>query len=466
MERRIGISLAISLLGFWACGAPTSVEEAANDVPDAAPRDASRDIGMTEPDPPKDASGDVSPSRDEWNPWDDPTVWKRLPGLEPCEAYEADLSVHEFPRRDWSSCGVGCEVASAQYPIDLDEQQATSRPALAGTSIDGTIYLRLNVGTAERGAIYEIVRLPENRTVAAIKLSHASPVHCGMSGFGYDAAMLFPLSRSTGGPNPDTTYRHVARADGDGVLSWQEHWQEAKSMARGVFPWEEAWGVMLEDGTLRALESLSATNLTILASGIGTTSRATARGDLVVAAYRNGAGRRVVGGYSPANGWQDLISKEDGTIWDVALSDTHIVWIGTEGPESIVTESAEMYWSPLATTADEIVISAGPSMPVLYAPTGLKAGGDYAAVIGVGAVENDRARNDLLVVRLSTKQLWALPPRPGGNTPWGLLAVSQDEIVYAENDAPIAGAEYQSVKRLVRLKTAELDAIQAAWAKK
>lgn len=464
---------AALVLAPLACSTPSSEEPpAAPDEGGIGERDASRDIGMTDPytpspKPEKDASRDIPPPPPGgWNPWDHPTVWRELPALEPCEVYEADLSEYDFPKREWSSCGVGCEVASAQYPIDLDTRQVTSRPALAGTSIGGEVYLRLNVGAPGRGTIHEIVRLPENETIAAIKLRNAGSVRCGMTGYGYDAALLFPLGVSTGNGQSETWDARTAWVDQrTATLIWDKQWLAVSSLPRGVIPWEEGWGMVLEDGTLRVVESPEATKMTILASGVSGSFHSAARGDLIVAAYRNGVGQRVIGGYSRAKGWRELIANKDIAIRHVTMSDDYIVWVGLHGPPPAVgsVSGAEFYWSPIANTPEEIIVTKGPSIHAQDGLDQIKAGGDYAATMGCRLGEHDTLC-ELFVVRLSTKQLWVLPRRPGGNAYMQLLAVSQDEIVYGENDRPLLGPAYnQLVQRLVRLKTAELDAIQAAW---
>lgn len=107
----------------------------------------------------------------------------------------------------------------------------------------------------------------------------------------------------------------------------------------------------------------------------------------------------------------------------------------------------------------------GPSTPVKLPAAGgyseLKTGGDYAATMGCAVKPTPEGALPcfLAVVKLSTGRLWVLPPRPASNFV-RVLAVTPEEIVAGEHDPTIG---FSTLDRILRLRTANLDAFEKAW---
>jgi len=84
----------------------------------------------------------------------------------------------------------------------------------------------------------------------------------------------------------------------------------------------------------------------------------------------------------------------------------------------------------------------------------LATGGDY---IAVGSCDSllDNAVCVVNVVQISTQKTWMIPQRPGSNFVIKVLAVDNDEVVLGEAN----GQFDNSVRRIVRIKTSQLDAL-------
>ncbi len=64
----------------------------------------------------------------------------------------------------------------------------------------------------------------------------------------------------------------------------------------------------------------------------------------------------------------------------------------------------------------------------------------------------------LQVVQLSTKKLWTIGSRPGGNNFVAVMALSPTEVVLAEIDHP-THPPFGTIDRIVRVDIASLDSL-------
>ena len=148
----------------------------------------------------------------------------------------------------------------------------------------------------------------------------------------------------------------------------------------------------------------------------------------------------------------------------VRLSDDRLVWIGVTGVSSAdgTFQTARFYWSPWAGSAQGLTPTAGPVIPAVAGLASLAVGGDYAAALGCDSSLVGDPVCHVYVVRLSTRQLWTIPGRPGGNQFVQVLAASPTELVLAEIDSPVTKAVMrQEIQRIVRVQISALD--QLGW---
>lgn len=484
-RRTLGLAGRLVVAGLatvWpvACSQPNSggIEAAVDGGGDSSEKDsglaaskdaASPDCSENEASSPKPSCGSdaAAPPGEGSNPWDEPGVWKPIPELEPCTFYVADLSQYEFPKRVWEGCGPGCEVASAFFPGDFPFEQRAGRPPLAGAWVHGDIYLRLNVSTKDGGTIHQVVRLSDEETIAAIKIP--AQTKYAVTGWADEVPLLIPITARF---EDQSLWYQAAKVGRERAmpLAWHGGWiPDMEGGLTGAFNWHHGWGMSFRDGSVRVVTDPTQPTMTTIDTALLPTYHISARGDLIAWAHWNDRDRRqVLRAYSKEAGVQELVSEEGTRIQTVTLSDYYIIWVGVHGDEEIWHgryEAAEMYWSPIAKKPEDIRVTKGPTLP---ANTGLlypKSGGDYVAIDGCMATGPDGEGDcETLVVRLSTKQLWRIPNRPGGHASAGILAVSPDEIVLAEVDWPLPDPAYRTlIQRIVRLKTAELDVIEASW---
>jgi hypothetical protein len=82
----------------------------------------------------------------------------------------------------------------------------------------------------------------------------------------------------------------------------------------------------------------------------------------------------------------------------------------------------------------------------------LQTSGDFAATIGCGVASSadPDPQCTLYVVQLSTKTVYRLASRPGGNVFGSLLALSPTEVVVAETDYP-RHPPFNTIDRVIRI---------------
>jgi len=147
--------------------------------------------------------------------------------------------------------------------------------------------------------------------------------------------------------------------------------------------------------------------------------------------------------------------------WDIAglaLGESHIVWTGVHGPMTLygIYESAELYWSPAATTPSGIAITQGPDLTgKLSAEVPMATAGDYVALSTGGDPETPTGPGTI-VVQLSTEKQWFIPARPG--TRMFLAGMSESEILVMESDQ-----DPSYFLRWLRFDIAELDSLAVGW---
>ena len=140
--------------------------------------------------------------------------------------------------------------------------------------------------------------------------------------------------------------------------------------------------------------------------------------------------------------------------WDVvyiALSDSKIVWMGASGLQSIQGsyETAQLFWSPMATTPAGIEVHNSAVLPNTETATHrLATFGDLAAT----TVLYD-AHADVVVANLVTGQTWSIPSRPGSHFV-EVMAMNATELIVQEFSA---NGDVGNIERLVRLDLAKLD---------
>jgi len=91
----------------------------------------------------------------------------------------------------------------------------------------------------------------------------------------------------------------------------------------------------------------------------------------------------------------------------------------------------------------------------------LQTWGDYAAI---KVYETDGVTHHIVIARLSTKETWRLPARPG-KAFTEVLAVSPDEVWLGENDGAAGGPDEGFVaRRLLRVRIdAAAEIAKAGW---
>jgi hypothetical protein len=165
--------------------------------------------------------------------------------------------------------------------------------------------------------------------------------------------------------------------------------------------------------------------------------------------------------YTSSTGAIDLVTMPtDRHAFSVRLSADRLVWISGKHIGDAY-QDARWQWSPRATSADSIVVSDGPSLPIIGGLMDVQTGGDWAALNACSG-PNDPNLCRVHVWHMTTGKTWILPPRSGKRFT-RVFAVTPTEIVLGETG--FASEDSQFVRDLVRLELASLDAVVLAWSK-
>ncbi|MBI4701441.1 MAG: hypothetical protein HY744_09825 [Deltaproteobacteria bacterium] len=141
--------------------------------------------------------------------------------------------------------------------------------------------------------------------------------------------------------------------------------------------------------------------------------------------------------------------------WDpvkAALTDSRIAWLGATGYDTLhgKFDSLQLFWSPLATSPEQIKVNAGPILPLSPYPTGeLTSFGDLAAL----PMAFDASGWTVVVANLITKKVWVIPARPGNHFQQ-VMAMNAKELLVQELTLPKGS---QKVERIVRFDLSKLD---------
>ncbi len=459
-------------MGCSGCSPGSSTVKAQKDAGGHQPADASVDDGAPSTVPEAgDAAEDVYGSG-----WDagsilsDPSVWTPVPDNNGCGLYVANVVPDPFPKRQWTSCGTGCEVSDA--PMSGLGDNNVLWGGVTASERGGHIYLQTSpdgrFGTNQPIHLILTRRLEDGATIAAVEERNYRG--CLSEGWGNDAAFVFPVVNA--GPlGGDPQALHIVWDRGGTIHGTQPgaavtwgHWLPESGLLGTTFAWNDGWGVGM-NGALYVNTSPDETAFQIVHSG--NDLELYGRGKLVVWYASDGGKQNAIESYTVAGGVKTLVKLSQGVVWSVALSDDKMVWIVVDGMDwaNYRFNTAKLYWSPVAADAADVKVSGPVTIPIgadAGALTELRVGGDYAASHGCWQTGPTNGECRIFVVQLSTGKVWGIPPRPGSGY-WDVMAVSQDTILAAETNSPQKGMDHQYVRRFVRFGTADLDALQKGW---
>lgn len=431
--RRLCCVMGALLVG---CGRGSAPQDATDTT---RPPDSSKAIDTAQV--PSDG-GDDGSATDTSVPFDVGTgTWAAVSGGEPCGLFAAAASV-SLPSRAWTSCGVGCTTAPAELPGFKSPLRGTT----TATASSDDFYVRLTMG-GEGRRIVQVFRVSDGVTFAAVEQRSALAT-CVTAGQAVGAALVVPFF--------DAKARlFVGRLDvaTRTVASWSK-WVAVPGPLASTFYATNAFGGSFRDNTVRVVIGDSTTLNTIDTQPAIVPMTAAAGADVFWPALV-GAGKYAVRGrrLGVSIATESYVTGADDTVMHVvALSSDRLAWIAARGPRAFegVYSSAALMWSPLPTKPADVASVTGPAMPAAAGLTDLVVGPDYAASIGY---DETGKNSTLIVVRLSTKQVWRIPPRTG-NEVVSILAISSSEILVGEKTA---GTASDVVHRLVRLRLSNID---------
>ena len=461
LQRAGALVLSAAVAGCSGCSAGSPATHRPRDAGGDAPKGASSDEGALDGPVPEagDAAEDVYGSNwDAGNMLSDPSIWTPVPDNGGCGLYVAKVVPDPFPKRQWSSCGTGCEVSDA--PIAGLGDNNVLWGGVTASERSGRIYLQTSpdgvFGTDKPIHLLLTRRLDDGATIAAVQERNYQG--CLSDGWGNDAAFVFPIVREE--PTKDFVDRGgmIQGTEPGAPVTWG-HWLSESGFLGTTFAWDDGWGLGL-NGALYVNTSPDQTAFQIVHSG--NDLEVYGRGKLVVWYASDGGKQNAIESYTVSGGLETLVKLKQGVVWSVALSDTTMAWIVVDGMDwaKYRFTSANLYWSPVATDASALVIHGPiplPSSSDTSAYTELRVGGDYAASHGC-----PQDTCPIAVAKLSTGKVWQIPPRPGSGY-WGVMAVSRNTLLAAETNSPQIGMDHQYVRRFVRFSTAELDALEKGW---
>ena len=391
----------------------------------------------------------------------DPAIWSPVPNDFGCPLFEARVVPDPFPPRIWSSCGAGCRVSPALLPIA--SAVAVDSAHSGGIFVGGEVYLSfLSAYRAVRVMVQQVVRLSDAVTVAATAI-RGSPNLCTFGSGVADAPLLVaPFGTEDGGYT--WTFGRVPIEPGK-PITWQSSTIHDPSISNNRFMFDGAHGVSFASGEIGLLAGASA-DAFVVPKTLGTQVFDTAaRGALLTVARFSTDGGGVIEGITADAAVNTLAEMTDETPVAIAMDGQRVAWITATGPVG------DRSYGSYATTKFHSVPVVGTKLgtvehgPVLSTSPGsaanrtLALAGDYAAAIAcppVSAAPDPTCQ--FQVVQLSTKKLWTIGSRPGGNTFTAVLAVSPTEVVLAEVDYP-SHPPSGTIDRIVRVDIASLDSL-------
>lgn len=390
----------------------------------------------------------------------DPKIWRCVPDDRGCASYLARAELDPFPKLIWKPCGPGCEETDASMPIA--KPTVVEWPGSSAVEKDGDIAVRLRVFGDEDGfgPVHWVFRLSDSKTVFAAR----NQMSCASLAWTNDGALGYPMVDDA------IDFARVVRAvdaSPAGKLEVSPWVSMPGPLPTGFFAWEDGWGMTFSDATVRVVTSPDATSFTTIDTA-STVYELASKNHLLAWPGNDGTGRRQVKAWGLQNGLQVLWTTAqglDGSASDyvnsVALSDKYVVWVVVDGPGYKFTK-ARMLWSPFATTPAEVQVTEGPEIPATGSLQELRTGGDFAAAHGCYPLGAESAACPIFVVRFSTEQVWAIPPR-AGSAYMNVMAVSDEYVLVAESNWPPKGLDNQMIRRLLRFRTDQLDALEGAW---
>jgi len=323
--------------------------------------------------------------------------------------HQAKLPSSEVPRRVWVSCGSGCRMA----PVPLEGQHYAIGKAVVAATLGGEIYYRVSSSAGSGSSdpdLDEVSRLSDD--VPVTLLEHAKPCYALA---GYGSPFLFFISTVPGDPYATELplmSLGLARTEPGAPLEWQLPGVEITSFGAYEFMFDGGWGRVANMTAVEVDVTVGVAALETVFSSLAYQLRPVARGPLVAwIDYSDWSmqHRARVRSWTAAGGTVELTSGAGDAV-QVALSDGKLVWMEASGPLSFQGdyETAQLFWSPPATSPAGVEAHAGPFVPNLWKMTDrLATAGDLAATI---VYHPDHS--DLLVANVVTGKTWIIPPRP------------------------------------------------------
>lgn len=398
----------------------------------------------------------------------DPSIWTHVDAAGGVPLFTAArLSPDPFPRRLWTSCGPGCQVASSEIPVAGGREVEST--VSGATYLDGDIVLSAVSGVVGVPGsdptifVAQTIRLSDGATVAAHELR--GPKAGVFAVLGDDSPFVVSVFASAKG-------MLFGKTDpASWMTQWRSDWvsSQAQDTELTKFSIGQTVGVSRYSGSIELFPLAPNAVSTVIDGSPAAAYVSSARGDLLVWSKWNGTDRDEVRAYTQARGLKPLFSRFGLRIRGVNVTDDRIVWTGTTGTDSADGSVAkgQFFWSPRATRAEDIQLTEGPTFSMADGVLELVSGGDYAATVGCRkeGTTDESWRCELYVIRMSTKQMWILPSR-SGSTYEKIFAISDKEILLADMDWPYKNANYPTVvQRFMRIELASLDALKAAWGK-
>lgn len=348
----------------------------------------------------------------------DDAAWKPLSVVPGCDVREADLGKLKYPGHVWADCGSGCR-ASEVMPGSGVIFRGAYRYGTGGRPYSGDIHVFMTSG----------VRFPPGVQVAeSFRLGTDVPAsvllvygdNCKISFSGKSATRLLRVNPYGAGGVGAVA---LVPLEPGVPVSWPS--PQFKLSAYAFFDFDGGWGAIVGQTSVEVTFDFTSTQLTSVYSSPALQNEPRANGDAVV--WEDWGAGRVVRGWTKAGGSRVLA---DGS-WEagqVAISDTRIVWMGVNGPNTIsgAYDTARLYWSPRALDPDNIVINAGPVLPAKVSMAAMVTHGKWAALEQYG----DQGPAATLVADLETNDVWSIPVAAGH---WpSLIAISDTELLLAD----------------------------------
>ncbi len=391
----------------------------------------------------------------------DPAIWTPVANDFGCPLFEARVVPDPFPARVWTSCGTGCRVGPALLPIDtavyVDGVHST------GIVVGGEAYLSLLTGyRAAPVRVQQLTRLSDGVTVAAPAI-RGSPNVCGFGAGVNDAALLVaPVAARD--PESSWTFGKLPTEPGK-PIAWHGVTVTAPAIPLDRFSFENAYGLIFAAGQVGLLDSPNAPAF-VVPKTLGTQVFDTAaRGALLTVARFSTDGGGIIEGITADAAVNTLAEMTDETPVAVAMDGQRVAWITATGPVgdrsygSYATtkfHSAPVVGTKLGAVEHGPLLKSAPSSSINRS---LALNGDYAAAIACSPTTVvDDPICQLQVVQLSTKKVWTIGSRPGGNNFVAVMAVSPTEVVLAEVDHP-THPPFGNIDRIVRVDIASLDSL-------